>query len=222
MTATPPGEDALRAMREAQRALAAQVVARDDFRSPLRLVAGARVRDDGGQQVEAAVALMDARTLEVVDRQLVRAEATVPRVAGLRGFRQLPALLLAFERLSAAPDLVLVDGPGIAHPQRLGLAAHFGVASGLPSIGVTTEPETGASTMTLHAMRGAFVPLRERRDQLGWVLRSQVEAAPLFISPGHRVAMASAADLVMRFVREDRLPEPLRLAAAGQDGAGAR
>src|SRR5690606_25126102 len=111
-----------------------------------------------------------------------------------------------------APDLLFVDGHGIAHPRRLGLASHLGVATGLPAIGVAERILTGTTSMPLHQVQGAFVPLRDGREQVGWLLRSRVGEAPLAVSPGHRVAMPSVAELVMRFVRGTRLPEPLRLA----------
>lgn len=130
---------------------------------------------------------------------------------GLLSFRELPALLHALELLPQVPDLVFVDGHGIAHPRRLGIAAHFGVATGLPSIGVAKKVLVGESA-ALHQIRGAYTPLRDGREQIGWMLRSKPNCLPLVVSPGHRVAMASAADLVMRFVTTYRLPEPTRLA----------
>ena len=76
----------------------------------------------------------------------------------------------------------------------------------------TEVPAGMLARITLHDMRGAFTPLRDGGVQVGWVLRSRVGAAPLVVSPGHRVALPSAPDLVMRCIRDGRLPEPLRLA----------
>ena len=135
----------------------------------------------------------------------------MPYIPGLLSFRELPALLLALEMLPQAPDLVFVDGHGIAHPRGLGIASHFGVASGLPSIGVAKKILV-RHRATPHPVRGAYTPLRLKGTQIGWLLRSKLKCNPLIISPGHRVSMASAADLVMRFVGKYRLPEPTRLA----------
>jgi len=107
---------------------------------------------------------------------------------------------------------VLLDADsGIAHPRGLGLAAHFGVASGVPSIGVANEILVGSGSEP-HQVRGAYTPLRSQGKQVGWLLRSRLACDPLVVSPGHRMSMASTADLVMRFTRDDRLPEPMRLA----------
>lgn len=203
----------VRAARALQQELARRVVLRDDFPAPLRTVAGLDVGfEDDGAVTHAAAVLLDAESLEVLDQRIARLPTAMPYVPGLLSFRELPALLDAFSQLSRTPDLVFVDGQGIAHPRRLGIAAHFGAVTGIPSIGVAKKILTGTTSMPLHEMRGAFVPLRDGREQIGWLLRSKVKCNPLVVSPGHRVAMASAAELVMRYVRAYRLPEPTRLA----------
>ncbi|HEY1071151.1 deoxyribonuclease V [Thermomonas sp.] len=200
-------------LRALQQTLAQQVVLRDAFAKPLRTVAGFDVGfEDGGATTRAAAVLLDADTLAVLDRQVARLPTRMPYVPGLLSFRELPALLAALARLPQAPDLAFVDGHGIAHPRRLGIAAHFGVATGLPSIGVGKTILTGEARMALHEMRGAFTPLRDGTAQIGWLLRSKPGCLPLVVSPGHRVALASAPELVMRFTTTYRLPEPTRLA----------
>ncbi len=210
--AMPDWDGSLVAARVLQLQLASSVVLRDDFAKPLRTVAGFDVGfEQDGTIIRAAAVLLDAVTLQPLDTQVVRIAASMPYVPGLLSFRELPALRQVLAQLPQPPDLAFVDGHGIAHPRRLGIAAHFGVASGLPTIGVASEVLVG-TTAALHQTRGAYTPLRDGREQIGWVLRSKPGCNPLFVSPGHRVAMASAAELVMRFVTTDRLPEPMRLA----------
>lgn len=209
----PTWDGDVRAARALQVRLAGEVLLKDRYPTPLRTVAGCDVGfEDGGATTRAAVVLLDADTLQPLEQHLARMPTAMPYIPGLLSFRELPALLQAFSMLSRTPDLVLVDGHGIAHPRRLGIAAHFGVATGLPSIGVAKKILTGTVATDLHDMRGAFVPLRDGREQIGWLLRSKPHCNPLVISPGHRVAMASAAELAMRFVAGYRLPEPTRLA----------
>nr|WP_284698481.1 deoxyribonuclease V [Thermomonas mangrovi] len=200
-------------MRAQQNGLAGDVVLRDGFPTPLRTIAGFDVGfEDDGATTRAAAVLLDADTLAVIDQQVARRPTAMPYIPGLLSFRELPALLDALARLPRAPDLTFIDGHGIAHPRRLGIAAHFGVATGLPAIGVAKKILVGAPRMALHDMRGAFTPLRDGAAQIGWLLRSKPGCLPLVVSPGHRVAMASAPELVMRFTRGYRLPEPTRLA----------
>ena len=206
-------DGSIAAARALQAQLARQVVLRDGYLRPLTTIAGLDVGfEEEGTITRAAAVLLDATTLQVLDQQVARVETSMPYVPGLLSFRELPALLQAFAALRAKPDLALVDGQGIAHPRRLGIAAHFGVVADVPSIGVAKKILTGRAVTDLHDMRGAFVPLRDGREQIGWLLRSKVKCNPLVVSPGHRVAMASAAELVMRFVGAYRLPEPTRLA----------
>ena len=209
----PPWDGDVRAARALQAELAQQVVLRDALPKPLRRIAGFDVGfEDDGATTRAAAVLLDADTLEVLDQQVARLPTRMPYIPGLLSFRELPALLEALALLKHAPDLAFIDGHGIAHPRRLGIAAHFGVASGLSSIGVAKKILVGAPRMALHDMRGAFTPLRDGREQIGWLLRSKPGCLPLIVSPGHKVAMPSAPELVMRYVTKYRLPEPTRLA----------
>ena len=202
------------AARRAQQAgLAGDVVLRDGFPTPLRTIAGFDVGfEDEGRTTRAAVVLLDAGSGQPLEWHVARLPTRMPYIPGLLSFRELPALLAALDALRERPDLAFVDGHGIAHPRRLGIAAHFGVATGLPSIGVAKKILTGEARMALHEMRGAFTPLRSGKEQIGWLLRSKPGCLPLIVSPGHRVAMPSAPELVMRYVGKYRLPEPTRLA----------
>lgn len=200
------------ALRELQVELAQQVKLKDSFPRPLRTLAGLDVGfEEDGAITRAAAVLLDAETLAPIESQVARVPTRMPYIPGLLSFRELPALLEAVALLSTLPDLVFVDGHGIAHPRRLGIAAHFGVATDLPTIGVAKKILVGTGR-PLHQTRGAYTPLRDGSEQIGWLLRSKPNCNPLIVSPGHRVAMASVADLTMRYVTKYRLPEPTRLA----------
>ena len=213
ITAFPDWDGSTAALQTLQSELAAQLILRDQFAKPLRTVAGFDVGfEEDGAITRVAAVLLDANTLEVIASEVARLPTRMPYIPGLLSFRELPALLAALEQLPQIPDLAFVDGHGIAHPRRLGIAAHFGVTTGLPSIGVAKKILIGESRTNLHDMRGAFTPLRQGTDQIGWILRSKPGCLPLIISPGHRVAMASTPELVMRYVTTYRLPETTRLA----------
>lgn len=197
--------------RALQLQLAARVRLADDF-PPLQRVAGVDVGfEDGGTVTRAAAVLLDADGLQVIDQVVVRQPTRMPYIPGLLSFRELPAVVEALESLPDAPDLVLVDGQGIAHPRRLGIAAHLGVVTDRPCIGVAKTILCGTHD-ALPMQRGARVPLHHRGEVIGTVLRSRERVRPLIVSPGHRVSVATAADLVMHFCTRYRLPEPTRLA----------
>lgn len=210
---SPSWDGDVSAARRLQSDLSRQVTLRDSFPLSLRTVAGLDVGfEDAGSVTRAAAVLLDAQTLVPLEQHVARLPTVMPYIPGLLSFRELPALLQALAMLSRMPDLVLVDGQGIAHPRRLGIAAHFGVVTGLPSIGAAKKILVGTTATALHETRGAHVPLRDGREQIGWLLRSKINCNPLVVSPGHKVSMAASAELVMRFVAGYRLPEPTRLA----------
>ena len=172
------------ALRAVQDELAQRVLLKDAFPAKLRTIGGFDVgfEDDGATTCAAAV-LLDAATLQPLESQRVRLPTRMPYIPGLLSFRELPALLEALSRLSVRPDLCFIDGHGIAHPRRLGIAAHFGVATDLPTIGVAKKVLVGTAPTALHDMRGAFTTLREHNRQIGWLLRSKVGCLPLVVSP---------------------------------------
>ncbi|KIP89665.1 MULTISPECIES: deoxyribonuclease V [Pseudomonas] len=200
------------AARVLQKQLAEQVRLEDDY-PPLRLLAGVDVGfEEGGEITRAAAILLDAETLQPLAECVARIPTSMPYVPGLLSFRELPALITALAGLPQEPDLIVVDGHGIAHPRGLGIAAHLGVVSGRPTIGVAKKILTGQHG-ELGEERGDKVELLDRQGrQIAWMLRSKRKVRPLIVSPGHRVGMDSAVALVLDWGRGYRLPEPTRLA----------
>ncbi len=184
----------------------------EDEHPPLRRIAGVDVGfEDGGLVTRAAAVLLDAKTLAPLEEVVARLPTRMPYIPGLLSFRELPAVLQALGQLSATPDLVFVDGHGIAHPRGLGIAAHLGVVTDLPTIGVAKSILVGTHR-ELGPMRGDRVPLHHHDQVVGCVLRSKDKVRPLIVSPGHRVSLESAPALVLACCTKYRLPEPTRLA----------
>jgi deoxyribonuclease V len=201
--------------RALQRSLAGRVLARGDLdEGAVRFVAGVDVSAGprGSNDGRAAVVVLAYPGLEPVEQVVERARINFPYVPGLLSFRELPLVLPAFERLRTRPDLVVVDGQGIAHPRRFGIAAHLGVLLDLPAIGCAKSRLTGTPAGPLAAEQGARVPLRDRGETVGYELRTRTGVKPLYVSPGHRLGPEAAAGWVLRLTRGYRLPEPTRLA----------
>ena len=187
------------------------MVERPDPR-PLRLVAGADVSfTRRSPELYAAVVVLDLESGEVVERRGVRAAARFPYVPGYLSFREVPALLRAFDRLSRVPDLVVADGHGRAHPRRFGLACHLGLLLDLPTLGCAKSPLVGAYREP-GTRRGAHTQLVHEGEVVGSVLRTRTGVRPVFVSVGHRIDLESARRAVMRLARRYRLPEPTRAA----------
>ncbi|GAA4075409.1 MULTISPECIES: deoxyribonuclease V [Actinomadura] len=181
-----------------------------------RLIAGLDVSyegDGGGQggRLAAAVVVLDAATLDVVEESVVTGTAAFPYVPGLLAFRELPALVEALRRLSATPDLLVCDGYGLAHPRRFGLACHLGVLTGLPSMGIAKTPFVGAYDPP-GERRGDASPVRHDGEVVGRVLRTRDGVKPVFVSVGHRVDLDTACRHALALTPRYRLPETTRRA----------
>lgn len=166
--------------------------------------------DDKKRLVAAAVVLElpDFRVVETAEAFL---DVRFPYVPGLLSFREAPACLAAMRKLKTVPDVVLVDGQGIAHPRRLGLASHLGLFLDIPTVGCAKSRLIGEYE-NLPRQKGAFVPLMDKDEQIGSVLRSRTNVKPLFISPGHKITYREAVEVVLSCCPRYRLPEPARLA----------
>lgn len=181
----------------------------------LRTIAGvdASYKDDS----YAAVVMLSFPELEIIDRAVARRRTTFPYVPGLLSFREVPVVLDALDRLHTAPDLLVVDGQGIAHPRRFGLASHLGVYLDMPAIGCAKSRLTGIHEAPGPAV-GDHTPLLDRGETIGAVLRSRAGTTPLYVSLGHKIDLDTALAVVIRCLRGYRMPEPTRLAdrLAGQ------
>lgn len=196
-----------------QKELATRLIIRDEFPVPLRLVGGVDVayREDKALAIAAAVVL-DAATLQV--KELVHAESGInfPYIPGLLSFREIPAIELALSKLTLQPDLLVCDGYGIAHPRRFGLASHVGFLFDLATIGCAKSSLRVRPRQEPGPARGSFSELVSRGVVVGTVLRTRDRIKPLYVSPGHRVSVTTACDLVLKMCTRYRLPEPTRLA----------
>jgi deoxyribonuclease V len=199
--------------RAIQEALRDRVEQRDRL-GPLRRVAGADVSYARGSPIlYAAVVVLDAGTLQVVDSASVRMRARFPYLPGYLSFREMPALLAAFQRLRTRPDLLVADGHGRAHPRRFGIACHLGVALDLPTLGCAKSRLVGEHREP-GARRGSSTQLLHHGERIGRVVRTRDGVKPVYVSVGHRISLETAQRLVLRLAPRWRLPEPVRAAHA--------
>ena len=194
-----------------QRELAPRVV-REDRLGEVRRVAGIDVGfEAGGSVTRAAVAVLDYPSLALVEQAVARLPTSFPYIPGLLTFREAPAVLAALAQLATAPDLILYDGQGIAHPRRFGIAAHVGLLARIPTVGVAKTRLVGHFDPPDKG-RGAWSPLEDKGEVIGAVLRTRAGVSPLFVSIGWGVSLATAIGWVLACAPKYRLPETTRQA----------
>jgi deoxyribonuclease V len=203
--------------------LASKVSRTDEVVNP-KFIAGVdisvdRVRD----KARGAVVVLSYPELELVETRVVDGRVDFPYVPGLLSFREAPLTLATFERLETTPDLILFDGQGIAHPRRMGLAAHLGLFLDMPTIGCAKSRLCGHHD-TPGLEPGSYAELVDGEEIIGAALRTKLGTKPVYVSIGHKISLESAINWVMRCCRGYRLPEPTRLAhlAAGGKLVGAK
>ncbi|MBD3670778.1 MAG: deoxyribonuclease V [Gammaproteobacteria bacterium] len=198
---------------EIQHRLALEVRLEDEIKpDQLHNVAGVDVGfEEAGSITRAAVAVLAFPSLELIEYSIARVPTSFPYVPGLLSFRELPAVLQALEGLSRLPELFLCDGQGIAHPRRLGIAAHLGVLTDIPSIGVAKTRLTGRYEEP-DREKGDWSPLLDGKERIGTVLRTRTGIKPLYISPGHRVGHPGSIELTLACTGRYKLPETTRWA----------
>jgi deoxyribonuclease V len=179
-------------------------------RTKPRFVAGvdAAFSDD---EVFAAACLYRFPEMEPVERASVVAKLLFPYVPGFLSFREGPTIIAAIKKLRTQPDVILVDGQGIAHPRGIGIASHVGVLLDIPTVGCAKTRLVGKFTEPARK-KGSRSALLHEGKQVGAVVRTREGVHPLFVSPGHRCDIEGAVTLVLSCTRGYRIPEPLRCA----------
>ncbi len=178
----------------------------------LRFAAGLDAAfSDDRQYCLSAVVLWDIQERRVVEQCTASRRLSFPYIPGLLSFRETPALLAAMRKLKQAPDVLICDAQGLAHPRRFGLACHVGVLCDLPCIGCAKSRLIGTHTEPA-SERGATAALMDHEQMIGEVLRTQTNSRPVFLSIGHKMDLPTAERLVLTCAIKYRLPEPTRLA----------
>jgi deoxyribonuclease V len=179
---------------------------------PIRTIAGADISfNKFSTTVYAGIVVLRFPDLQPIAHSLVKKEVLFPYVPGYLAFREVPALLGAWEQLPEKPDLLVVDGHGIAHPRRMGIATHFGVLADTPTVGCAKKILCGTYEEPA-TQQGSYSPLVFKNEVVGNVLRTKNAVKPVFVSPGNKMDVQSAVSVIMQCMGRYRIPEPTRIA----------
>jgi deoxyribonuclease V len=163
------------------------------------------------QHCFSGVVIWDMKENKVLETATAVTKVRFPYVPGYLSFREAPAILAALKKIHTEPDVLMVDGQGIAHPRGFGIASHLGILTQRPTIGCAKSKLCGTYEEPSLA-RGMAKPLHFQNQTIGSVLRTRTGIKPLFISIGHLLDLATAKKVVLKCATQYRLPEPTRLA----------
>ena len=194
-----------------QTALAAKVQF-SSFKGTPRLIAGLDCAfSKDSRRICAAIIVLRFATFEVAETVTAVAKVAFPYIPGLLSFREAPVCIKAAKKLKTGPDIFLIDGQGIAHPRRLGLAAHLGLVFDKTTIGCAKSRLTG-SFDDVGLQKGDYSLLTDKSETIGAVVRTRTNVKPLFVSVGNRCLLKDAIRITLACAVKYRLPEPTRLA----------
>ncbi len=201
----------LERLREIQREIASRVILEDRFRRPIKVITGFDLAFLGGKEAVVAAVSLNYENLQVLERRALRLRVNFPYIPTFLGFREGPPIIRLLRELKVKPDILMLDSHGISHPLLCGCASHVGVLIDKPTIGVAKSRLCGEWNKEPRRV-GEWAPITYEGKVVGALLKSRKGSKPIFVSPGHRISLESSIKIVMRCVREHRLPEPIRLA----------
>lgn len=203
----PPGFK-LDELARTQEIIARKVLQRDGFRK-LGTIASCDISSAEGDLAYAACAVLDCKSLELLDHRVAKVKLKFPYIPSFLAFRELGGMLKVLKGIDA--DVYMVGSHGLAHPRRAGLACHLGVTLDKPTLGVAKSRLYGDAE-TPPSKRGSYSFLKDDSEKIGAVLRTQTSVKPVYVSVGHKISLNSAVRITLKTTRRYRLPEPLRAA----------
>lgn len=208
---TPTPKEAI----EIQKKLAQKVIKEIQFEK-INSIAGVDISNEifkpDKRKLYAAVVVLSFPELEIIEKASHSQITDFPYIPGLLAFRESPFIIKAIEKLKNKPDVIIVDGHGIAHPRKLGIASHIGVLTGCPTIGCAKSILVGAANEILFPQKGNYVPLVWHGEIIGNILRTKDNVAPVYVSIGHKINLEKATEIVLACAKKYRMPEPTRFA----------
>lgn len=182
----------------------------EPFRKDVKTIAGADISLDlYSETVYAGLVVLSYPELQPVAYSLVKSSTIFPYVPGYLAFREIPAILKAYEQLPVKPDIVMFDGNGILHARRMGIASHFGVLTGAVTMGCAKKKLAGQYEDP-GTSKGEYSHVTDKSEVIGYALRTKDNVKPVFISPGHQMSLEDSLTFALKFTGKHRLPEPTR------------
>ena len=191
----------LTTLEQEQIKLAKKITIKDHF-GEIRTIAGCDIAYTGKHMV-TVIAVMDFKTMRLREYKYLVGTPGFPYISGFLGYREALPIIETYHKLELDPDMMLIDGNGILHPRKFGLACAVGLSLDKPTIGVAKSILCGEEIDNKIVLDG---------ENIGLVMPSRDKVKPIYISPGFKVSFDSSKSLVQKSVQDHKLPEPLHQA----------
>jgi len=197
-------------LRQIQEEIARKVILQDQFDTPIEFLGGIDTAYFNNIAVTACV-ILDFSSLKLMEEKFITSNVNFPYISGYFVFREGPAILEILSEMITLPTILMINSHGLAHPALAGCASHIGVIANLPTIGVAQNLLCGTFESE-PSLIGDWVPLYYQNEMVGAYFLSQKKNRPVIISPGHRITLESAIEIVKKSIRGHKFPEPIYLA----------
>jgi len=190
-------------LKKEQLKLAKKVITTDSFEK-IKTIAGADQAYIGNNKVISSIVVCDYTTLDIIESKYTVMEGKIPYKSGFLFYKDGPAIIDAYNKLENKPDALMLEGNGILHPRRIGMASHVGILLDAPTIGITKR-------LMLGEVRGNTIYVD--KEARGYELITKEHARPIYTSPGNKISLKTSLEVIKRCLRQPhKLPEPLYLA----------
>ncbi len=189
-----------------QENLAKKIILKNDLKE-IKLIAGFDLAFSKNKIFCCGVILN--RELELIEKKFSEEVENFPYIPGFLAFREGPIIIKTYKKLKSKPDIIFIDGHGIAHPKFFGIASHIGLLLDKPTIGVAKNKLIGEYEEPKNVWEEEKLLFKNKH--VGWVLKTKKDCKPIFISPGHKISLEKSLELTKKCLKGFKLPEPLRL-----------
>lgn len=196
-------------LRKKQQNIAKKIVLKDNFSKPIDKIAGFDLAFLDDKAFVAGVVL-DYESLSLVEVKIIEVKLSFPYISTFLTFREGPPIIKVYRKLKIEPDVIMINGQGIAHPLSCGIASHVGVLLDIPSIGIAQRRLCGEYKEPKKV--GTHSKLTYKGKKVGYVYKSQKNCNPIFISPGHKISIEYSLEIVKNCIKNHKLPEPIFIA----------
>lgn len=190
-------------LKKEQERLAKKVIIKDSFDPDGVKLIGGCDQAFFGNKIISVIVVLDKEN-KLIEKKYAIKDIVMPYIPGYLAYREMPAVLEAYNKLEHKPDILMCDCNGILHPRKIGMASHIGIILEIPTIGISKQKLVGIANEEKKIIHDGQI--------LGSEIITKEHAKPVYVSPGHMISMKTAEKVVREWLTGHKSPEPLHIA----------